>query len=173
MKESFCELQADDSRTARVASTYRRDGDKWVKYWDTTMAPVVPFFRASGGLYGTALDYGRFMAMMLGGGEFRGRRLLSPESVRLATSPQSDYVYPPEQAARRRTFYGLHWIVHTDKYGPVEPPLTAGLFSHSGSDGTQAWADPASGLIGVYLTQSRGNGTGGEFMKLVQAAIER
>lgn len=173
MHDSFCELKPEDSRAARVTSAYRRDGDHWVKYWDPTMPAVVPFFRASGGLYASALDYARFMAMMLGGGEFRGRRLLSPESVRLATSPHSDYVYTPEDAAKRRSFYGLHWIVYTDKYSPVEPPLSAGLFGHSGSDGTLAWTDPASGLIGVYLTQSRGNGTGREFMRLVQAAIER
>ena len=173
MKESICHFTTDDPRAPRVAATYHGGAGKWEKYWDSTQPQLLPFFRASGGLYAPALDYAKFMSMMLGGGEFGGRRLLSRESVRLATSPHADSVYTPEERAKRNTFYGLHWVAHTDKYRPVEPPLAPGMFSHGGSDGTLAWADPSSGVIGVYLTQSRGNGTGGEFMRLVQAAIER
>jgi CubicO group peptidase (beta-lactamase class C family) len=173
MKDSICHFTTDDPRAPRVAATYHGGPGKWEKYWDRTQPQLLPFFRASGGLYASALDYVRFMSMMLKGGEFGGRRLLSRASVTLATSPHADAVFTPEERAKRSTFYGLHWIAHTDKYTRVEPPLVPGMFSHGGSDGTLAWADPSSGVIGVYLTQSRGNGSGGEFMRLVQAAVER
>lgn len=173
MNDSICHFTVDDPRASRVPATYHGGAGKWEKYWDATQPQLLPFFRASGGLYASALDYAKFMTMMLNGGEFGGRRLLTPESVRLATSPHADYVYTPEERAKRQTFYGLHWVAHTDKYAKMEPPLTDGIFTHGGSDGTLAWADPSTGVVGVYLTQSRGNGTGSEFMRLVHAAIER
>jgi CubicO group peptidase (beta-lactamase class C family) len=181
MDDSFLDFRPGNPRAPRVPATYRGSTGKWERYWDTSRPEVVPFFRASGGLYASAIDYAKFMAMTLNGGEFRGRRLLALESVRLATSPQSRYVYPPQEAVKRQSFYGLHWTVQGGEEGRVKPgrekgsaasPLTR-AFWHGGSDGTLAWADPATGVIGVYLTQSRGSGTGSEFRRLVQAAIDR
>jgi CubicO group peptidase (beta-lactamase class C family) len=56
---------------------------------------------------------------------------------------------------------------------PETSAVTVTSFGHGGSDGTLAWADLSTGLIGVYLTQSRGSGTGNEFRRLVRAAVER
>jgi CubicO group peptidase (beta-lactamase class C family) len=62
--------------------------------------------------------------------------------------------------------------VRSDKYAPVEPPFASGIFHHSGSDGTNAWADPSRNLIIVYLTQSRGSDTRMPFVRLVYAALK-
>jgi len=173
MKDSFLVDDPASPLRTRVAAAYQRRPSRgpWVRYWDNTMPPIVPFFRASGGLYSTVMDYARFMAVMLGRGQLDGVRLLSPESVSLATQPHADYVYPAARRAEMDRFYGLNWDVRTDKYRPVEAPFSSGIFSHAGSDGTNAWADPNRNLIIVWITQSRGNDTRLEFIRLVYSAL--
>lgn len=171
MTDSFCVLRPGDPRASRVASAYQGGAKKWTKYWDISEPEVVPFFRASGGLHASAIDYAKFMSMMLRNGLVGSQRLLQEETVRLATRPHADYVATEADRAKASTQYGLHWQVYTDKYRAVEPPLRAGIFGHSGSDGTYAWTDPSQDLIGVYLTQSRGSNTSREFMRMVHAAI--
>ena len=171
MKDSFTNLHPDDPRRSRVASTYRKEGDKWTKYWDNNQPQLLPFFRASGGLYSTALDYAKFMAMMLQKGRLGQRQLLSPLTIQLAIRPHSEYVYDTASLRQRSSFYGLHWSVVADKYRSIPNLKSPGSFGHGGSDGTLAWADPEQDLILVYLTQSRGGQTGGRFRSLVYAAI--
>jgi len=174
MADSFLDfrLKPGDPRAARVAAHYYRTangkiaelsqysaanlGDTgktgpWTKIWDNTQPEPSPFFRAHGGLFTSAIDYAKFLSCMLHGGRFGNRRLLSEESVRLATSPT------PESKE-----YGLHWTIFGDK-----------VFGHGGAQGTLAWADKAHDLIGVYMTQSHytGNTTRHEFRKLVDTAI--
>lgn len=172
MRDSYFLLPSDHPARPRFASTYRRQLGGWVRYWDNTQPLIVPFFRASGGLWSTSLDYARFMSMWLGKGTSNGRRLLKPESVALAVEPHSAYVYSPDSLARRDRFYGLHWSVISDRYRPVAAPFSAGTFEHGGSDGTLAWADPARDLVLIYLTQSRGQDTRSAFLRLVYAAME-
>ena len=84
-------------------STYRRsDGSDWRKYWDNTREQRFPFFRASGGLYCTTLDYARFLAAFMDGGVADGTRILSEASVEDALSPGP---HNPE--------YGMHWMLRS------------------------------------------------------------
>ena len=49
-----------------------------------------------------------------------------------------------------------------------------GAYSHSGSDGTMGWVDPARELIGMVLTQSPGGGNPTrEFRELVSRAVDK
>jgi CubicO group peptidase (beta-lactamase class C family) len=171
MVDSRLVLPLNDPIRPRVASTYRREDGTWVRYWDNTRPLVVPFFRASGGLWSTALDYARFMTMMLDRGRYGSRQILDTTSVDLALQPHAAYVYTADQQKERDRFYGLHWIVYTNRYRPVEPPFSTGIFEHSGSDGTLAWADPSRGLILIYLTQSRGQDTRNDLLRLIYAAF--
>lgn len=171
MEDSFLSLHPTDRRRPRIAAAYRREEGEWTKYWDNARPLIVPFFRASGGLYSSALDYARFMAAMVEGGSLGPVRLLPSAAVELAHQPHSAYVYSPEHQRDRDRFYGFHWTVFSDRYRPVAPPFSAGTFQHRGSDGTIAWADPKNGLIVVYLTQSRGTDTAEEFVRLVYDAL--
>jgi len=171
MTDSRLDLPLDDPLRPRVASTYRRENGRWARYWDNTQPLAVPFFRASGGLWSTSLDYARFIMMMLQRGRFEGQQILAQASVELALRPHAAYVYTAEQQRGRDRFYGLHWTVYTDRYRPVDPPFAAGIFEHAGSDGTLAWADPSRGLILIYITQSRGQDTRNDLLRLVYAAF--
>jgi CubicO group peptidase (beta-lactamase class C family) len=141
-----------------------------------------PFATGSGRIASTAADYFNFCQLYLNGGTWSGRRLLSAESIRRATSltVRSQYVMPdPEQLAQRglkpRWYYrrdgralgldigyGLGWVVGAD-----------GSYSHPGVAGTFAWVDPRRDLIGIILTQSNdAKNPGIEFAAMVAAAID-
>jgi CubicO group peptidase (beta-lactamase class C family) len=100
----------------------------------------------------TALDYARFLQMYLNGGSYGNVKILSRESVKMATSPHVK--------AGENESYGLGWAVSEE-----------GIFSHGGSDGTFAWVDPAHGLIGEIFTQSPGGkNPSREFRRLISDA---
>jgi len=168
MADSFCTVvDQADPRRARIASTYRGEEGSWHKYWDPAQPQLVPFFRASGGLYATAADYARFMAAFLCGGSAGSVRLLSPETVRAALTPRAwrqpvgAGLNDPSEA------YGLHWTLYGGFYGAVGQ----GTFGHGGSDGTIALADPTRNLVVLYMTQSRGNTTRPEVMRRLFAEL--
>jgi CubicO group peptidase (beta-lactamase class C family) len=162
---------ATNPKLTRFSATYRRENGAWVRYWDPTMPPAVPFFRASGGLYATGLDYARFLKMMLDHGRFGSRRLLDSATVALALQPRQDAVLSAEEQKSRDSFYGYTWVVYTNKYRAVAAPFSPGIFQHSGSDGTQGWVDPSKQLIIVYLTQSRGERTSRQVVRLIYGAL--
>jgi CubicO group peptidase (beta-lactamase class C family) len=109
----------------------------------------------AGGLFSTANDVGRFCQMMLGGGVFRGKRLLSEAAVKEMTSKQTG---PGIQAD-----YGLGWSTG------------GGTFGHGGAYSTNMIVDPKRGLVLVFLVQHAGfPGNGGQsFTAFRRAAEER
>ena len=140
---------------------YERDGEGgWVPGWTPGDEPQVPFVRASGGMISTAEDYVIFCQMFLNGGVYDGRRYLSEESVALMTSPK---IRTNPGSDGPPSYYGYGWSVSAD-----------GVFSHGGSDGTNAFVDPANELIVLAFTQTpRGARPVGRFLEVVRDAIER
>ncbi len=170
MRDSFLNLVPEgDPRRRRVAATYHGKPGAWVKYWDNAQPQLLPFFRASGGLYSTATDYARFVRVMMRGGSHRGRAILAPGTVALALQRHTARVGQPEDAATADQFYGLHWTIYTEKYAPV----LAGAFGHGGSDGTIALADPQRDLIVLFLTQSRGTETRRRVLQELLGRLQR
>lgn len=131
---------------SRVNPTYSRSSPAgpWVQYWHPSQEQVFPFFRASGGIYTTTLDYARWLEVFLDLGRFEGGQLLTEETIRQAIRP----------AATRG--YGLHWEIFSAE--PEDGGLPA--FGHGGSDGTLALALPRKDgdLMAMVFTQSRGGG---------------
>ena len=139
---------------------YRRDDEgQWTPGWTPGDPPQVPFVRASGGMISTAADYAAFCQMFLNGGIYGGRRIIGEETVELMTSPKirtnPDSDGPP-------SYYGYGWSVSAD-----------GVFSHGGSDGTNAFVDPSRQLIVLVFTQTPGGRNPvRRFLDLVNLAIE-
>lgn len=149
-----------ESKYDRLSVIYARKDEKWTVRLGQNGRTRVPFVRASGGMISTAGDYVRFCQMYLDGGTLDGVRVLSPESVAAATSPQTRSILSPEEAAKNADFYGFGWRVAAD-----------GTYSHGGSDGTFAWIDPARRLIVLVFTQSPGGKLPrSEFIELVNSA---
>lgn len=108
-----------------------------------------PIARYSGGvsgnagLFGTARDVSRFMAMILAGGALGQVRLFKEDTVRLMTTPQ---LRLPDIER------GFGWDLHS-AYSPiVRGSFPGGSFGHTGYTGTSLWADPRSGVYVIILT---------------------
>jgi CubicO group peptidase (beta-lactamase class C family) len=109
-------------------------------------------FAGGAGLLSTARDYGRFLQMMLNGGEIDGVRLLSPKTVELMTVNHVGTLFAergPNDAGRG---FGLGFDViedlgKTGQYGSV------GAFGWGGAYHTTYWADPKEKLVVLLMTQ--------------------
>ena len=94
------------------------------------------------GLFSTADDLAIYAQMLLRGGEYNGKRILSPLSVRAMTTP---HAVPGGLRA-----YG--WDVDTSysfNRGELFPRGQG--FGHTGFTGTSLWIDPASETAVIFL----------------------
>jgi CubicO group peptidase (beta-lactamase class C family) len=106
------------------------------------------------GLFGTAGDLSRFAQMMLNGGVFEQRRIVSRETVERFT----------RRAGVPGSTRGLGWDTPSRGEGPRssrpgEPGyssagslLTERSFGHTGFTGTSLWIDPERHLFVILLT---------------------
>ncbi len=151
-----------ESKLNRVAKSYLKNDD--VKelteiqprsingpLWDQKRT-VEP----GGGLYSTAEDMRRFYQMILDGGVWKGRRLLSEESVRELTRTQTGEIIT---GFTEGMSWGLAFQVVKDPQG-VTAMLSRGTFGHGGAHGTQSWADPVNQTIYILMIQRRGFNNG-------------
>lgn len=172
MRDSYLvSVPEGDPRHARTATGYRRNRDGTWRLYRMGGRAVSPYWGGSGGLYATGLDYARFLHAVMNDGEFEGGRLLKPETVRQYIAPGNHYVYNDAERARMARFYGLHIYAWTDEFSNDPAPFSAGSFGHGGREGTYGWADPAKGLICLYLTQSNGNRTRARVPPMIYAAL--
>ena len=104
------------------------------------------------GLFSTAADIAKFYQCMLKHGEGPGRRILQPATVAELIRKQTG-----DLKARPGMPWGLGFSVVEDPTQlEANRHFTAGTFGHGGAHGTQSWADPATGLIYVFMIQRAG-----------------
>jgi CubicO group peptidase (beta-lactamase class C family) len=108
-------------------------------------------FSGGAGLLSTAMDYARFLKMMLNGGTLNGRRILSPKTVELMTvSHLGDIPFPNTPGEG----FGLGFSVVED-LGERGEHGSVGEFGWGGAYHSTYWVDPAEELVVVYFTQLR------------------
>ncbi len=149
----FC---VEDDRAARFAPCYspvqsgglaRMTGENDGRY-----RPGNKLYSGGGGLVSTLSDYGRFLRMLLGGGELDGVRVMSAEAVRYQmTNHLPDALYPFE-AKSPGVGYGLCGSVRVET-DPLVPWDPVGLYSWGGAAATSMWVDPANGIAGLIMPQ--------------------
>ncbi|GAA3213900.1 serine hydrolase domain-containing protein [Microbacterium terregens] len=116
-------------------------------------------------LYGTALDYLRFLRMVLGGGELDGRRILSDAAVELLRTDQM----PAGLSVSPITSDDHSWSCDIHPFPEVRKTWTAGFLrveadvpgmrsagtlSWGGILNTHYWVDPANNVAAVFMTQA-------------------
>ncbi|MEM7147494.1 MAG: serine hydrolase [Verrucomicrobiota bacterium] len=125
------------------------------------------YFSGGGGLSGTALDYARFIQMLLNEGELDGQRVLSRKSVELMRAVQV------EDFGGEAFGFGLGFRVLADagKRGELG---SAGTYSWGGAFFTSYWIDPSEQLIAVLMCQVRPafSQLGEQFQTAVYQALE-
>jgi CubicO group peptidase (beta-lactamase class C family) len=130
------------AQIARVAKSYKGNKDK-SDIEETPVAqltyPLDSHLRQpmpAGGLFSTAEDVARFGQMVLRGGEWNGKRILSETAVKAMTSRQT-----PENL---KEGYGFGFSVNGN------------LFGHGGAYSTNLSIDPQKGLVLVFMVQNAG-----------------
>lgn len=104
-------------------------------------------YSGGAGLLSTAADYGRFLQMLLNGGELDGRRILSRKSVELMTVDHLG-----NRTFRDGEGFGLGFSVVKD-LGVRGTPGSVGEFGWGGAYHSVYWVDPKEQLVVVYFTQ--------------------
>ena len=98
----------------------------------------------AGGLFSTASDVAKFAQWLLNKGEWKGKRLLSEESVRQLGAVQSgEVMVNPNEG------YGLGMFVKKRQ----DESVSVGSFGHRGARRTVFWVDPTNQLVVVLLVQ--------------------
>jgi CubicO group peptidase (beta-lactamase class C family) len=157
----------DPARAARIAENRlptEQVGQAWSwnsDYWRMFGAPW-------GGLLTTVHDLGVFCRMMLHDGTLGNIRVLSPATVRAATSNQLECLHDVPEAERRTRPWGfgwrLNWLSHSTCFCDLLP---ADAYGHWGATGTLFWIDRRSETAAVLLsTQPLDMGSGAELTRL-------
>jgi CubicO group peptidase (beta-lactamase class C family) len=100
------------------------------------------YYSGGAGLSSTIYDYAIFLQMLLNGGEYNGKRLLSHNSVRMMTMNQIGDI------SRGPNKFGLGFGITTEK-GSAQLPTQEGTFEWGGMFATTYWVDPKEKLIGL------------------------
>jgi CubicO group peptidase (beta-lactamase class C family) len=128
-------------------------------------------FMGGAGLMSTAMDYARFVQMLVNGGELDGVRILSPRTVELMRSdvlgdkPRAGGFFPTGYG------FGLTFAVNR---GPAETAsiVSKGEYNWGGAAGTSFWIDPQEKMTGVMMIQTMLDlGKGSAFKQLAYQAI--
>jgi len=152
-----------NAKQSRVIATYAHV-DHQFKELPSHAIPSIPTapFRGDGGLYSTASDYGRFIRMILNGGQLDGKRILSQHSVYMMSENQIGPIYVAQQPAAMpaltkpfpmgagRDKFGLGFQISA---GSDQDHRSAGSLSWAGLYNTEFWIDPKAGIGAVLLLQ--------------------
>ncbi|MGZ3880779.1 MAG: serine hydrolase domain-containing protein [Flavisolibacter sp.] len=174
MKDTY--FNVPSSKASRLATVYTEDDNHNIIPWSHTFRHIDPdyptmnkhYFSGGAGLSSTAFDYAVFLQMLLNGGVYNGKRILSPRTVEMMTSNQLDFHY------NGTNDFGLGFDIVTDK-GANLGPRNKGSFSWGGYYGTNYWADPKEKLVCLIMTQQTPNTHGdlaNKFTALVYSSLK-
>jgi len=143
------------------------------QYIDYPMKKGV-YYSGGGGLSSTALDYAKFLQMLLNEGEYNGTRLLSRKTVGMMRINQigtldSGSLFIPNSTDK----FGLGFEV-ISLPGKAQIPISEGAFGWGGAFGSLYWIDPSEDLIVQFVIQKAGECTDirSKFITAVYQAIE-
>jgi CubicO group peptidase (beta-lactamase class C family) len=154
------DFRRDEQRRARTADMHLRTPEGLVQIpFELNEEPEMVM--AGGGLYGTVVDYLRFLQMLLGGGSLEGTRIVRPETVRMMGANQIGdltvagwkTVNPAmsnDVALGVGQQFGLGFLVNPERSAEGRAP---GSMMWAGLANTFYWVDPTSQVAGVFATQ--------------------
>ena len=165
LKMNDTSYNVPEAKAPRLVAQQQRagehmDGDVVLQNPQAGLTIATPI--GGGGLASTADDYGRFMRMLLNGGELDGVRVLKAETVALMGQNQIGAVSVPalKSALPRsadftfiadgRDKWGLGFLITVDQVPGMRSP---GSLSWGGINNTFFWIDPARGIGGVIMMQ--------------------
>lgn len=156
MKDTWFNLPAD--KADRLTTVYTEDSLHHIIEWSKDHYNIDPsyptqtkqYFSGGAGLSSTAMDYAVFLQMILNGGSYNGKQILSKRIVEMMLHNQLDFTYDG------KNYFGLGFGIISDK-GSADGSRNAGSFDWGGYFGTTYWADPKEHLIALFMTQHTSN----------------
>ncbi len=128
------------------------------------------YYSGGAGLVSTLTDYAVFLQMVLNGGSYNGKQLLSPATVRMITTNQIGELNVGVNK------FGLGFQIISAR-GAAQLPVSEGSFDWGGYFGTAYWADPKEGIVALVYTQKSPNTSAGDlpnkFRVLVYQALTK
>lgn len=103
------------------------------------------------GLISSADDYSRFCAMLLQGGVYQGKRIISETSLKSMTEIHSENILPgywPDIDMGLSVF-----VLNQTDSEPSQAPQ--GIYGWHGYHNTHFWIDPANDLFVLFMTRAR------------------
>lgn len=122
-------------------------------YWANPLKPDVPASEVrdpslQAGVYTTAGDYAKFLAMLAAGGIYNGHRIISKsafDTMETAQTLHVPMVYVPPGALPGHQYALGNWC---ETYKPNGQCI---MISSPGAFGTYPWIDRSSGLYGLFF----------------------
>ncbi|GAB2671350.1 serine hydrolase domain-containing protein [Flavihumibacter cheonanensis] len=125
-------------------------------------------YSGGGGLVSTAYDYALFMQMMLNKGSLNGKRILSPNSVKLMTSNQIGHLKSGYNS------FGLGFGITSAKES-LKLGVSEGSFDWGGAFSSSYWIDPEQKIVAQLFINQWPNSHGEiheKFKVLVYSALD-
>jgi CubicO group peptidase (beta-lactamase class C family) len=169
----------------RFAANYRRQANGALALDDDPQtSPYLKeqtFFGGGGGLVSTAEDYRRFCQMLLNGGQYEGKRLITRKTIELMTSnhlPDGKDLSEVATGSFSETTndgvgFGLGFAVVLDT-AKRQTHGSNGEYYWGGAASTAFWIDPSEDLLVIFLVQLMPSSTynfRGQLRSLVYGAI--
>lgn len=135
-----------------------------------TITPDYPlkgstYYSGGAGLSSTIEDYAIFLQMLLNGGVYNGKRILSRNAVRMMTTNQIGEVSYGGGLDK----FGLGFSVITQG-GSGRTPANEGTFAWGGAFATSYWVDPKEKMVYLFYRQLQ-NTTKGEMVEKFRAMV--
>lgn len=166
------------NKANRLVTVFTEDKDtKKPKVWDAAAFPGVDvqypvkqygYFSGGAGLVSTLRDYAAFLQMLVNGGTYDGKKILSRHTIRMMSENQLGTVGFSDND------FGLGFEITTVK-GSRKLGMSEGSLSWGGFFGTTYWADPMEKVVALLFLQqwplSHGE-LGDKFRVLVYQALD-
>lgn len=162
MKDTYFNLPMDKGK--RLVNFFLEDSTGTIKKQASTFGGALSmnfplektdYFSGGGGLSSTVYDYAVFLQMLLNGGEYKGVRLLAPNTVRMMTMNQIGDLFV-NLGVKTENKFGLGFSIITEN-GSRLGPSQAGTYAWGGAFSTSYWVDPKEDMIVIIYRQMWGS----------------
>lgn len=146
---------ADAARHGRIVEPFPNDRTIGIDAEFNDPRVVQKWESGGGGMVSTAMDYARFLQMLLDGGALDGKRILSPKTVAYMTADHLGTVVAPGPLYLPGAGFGFGLGFAVRREAGVSPVAgSVGEYNWGGAGGTYFWVDPQESLFVVFMMQS-------------------
>jgi CubicO group peptidase (beta-lactamase class C family) len=145
----------DPARQSRIAEPFADDRTIGVGAQFNDPRVAQKWESGGGGMVGTAMDYARFLQMLLNGGTLEGKRYLGPRTVAYMSTDHLGGVITPGPLYLPGPGFGFGLGFAVRKEAGVSPYAgSVGEYNWGGAGGTYFWVDPKENMFVVFMMQS-------------------